>query len=492
MIVPVKQSINKHYDRLRAAKTLAENSNDKLQVILGPDRESESGSKEPLFWASRARKRSVSTVSTLTMTPNGSNPHFMAPTRRVRARSFSARPSRSASKKKRTVKMKRIQSLKELGTIKPLKELRTNKPMESARKSKVQKQPENRLRRCKSASGKRTSPLSGPFGAPEANAMRYERPQSAGIRMSIAQKKKLKGLSTAERTALQDMKDKLRSGTQLKPRKSAIRSRYAYQMKKGEPKRKRNGKNGKKSKGKRPTVSISVHIPQTKTEIATKVSKPRDDIHDTPERMRMMERELNQRLLLTPIAERDIDDVAIEQILMEDVTSLSDHGASASRGMNEEEKEEIEEEQKERSDDMKISEEFQRLSTLQGMQSSTLEHMHPMQRGGLMDVERGEFRFSPLKARSTEFENIVESPVYEDVSRSEEMAAEKKQTFCGESTRGSQGRQRSDVFGGQMVQGLQRKFEKLDSLFIEIAERIDAFDDCSSSFDFNTKLTVDV
>ena len=109
-----------------------------------------------------------------------------------------------------------------------------------------------------------------------------------------------------------------------------------------------------------------------------------------------------------------------------------------------------------------------------------------------MEVERGEFRFSPLKARSRDFEKIMSrcDGIFDDTST--EMVA--REQVCGESTGENRGRQRDvlGIGGGEMVQGLQRKFEKLDSLFIEIAERIDAFDDCSSSFDFATKLTVDI
>ena len=285
------------------------------------------------------------------------------------------------------------------------------------------------------------------------------------------------------------MKRKLRTGTQLKPRKSAIRSQYAYQKGRWDRKRlqKQNGQKAKRS------INISVRIPQLKAETATKVTDHNyghhahqeylDQLHQAQREM-VGQREPTKRLQLTPIVERDIDDVAIEQILTEDVTSLSDHGASVEAKVDDLE------EEKEPSDEIKIIEECPRLNSL-----NSLEEVHGVN-GLRQRTEPREFQFSPLKARSTEFRND-ESPTTL-VSRREETIPVENENGERSGTTGRRDERLGEAprigsgMGGEMVQGLQRKFERLDTLFIEIAERIDAFDDCSSSFDFTTKLTVDI
>ena len=136
-------------------------------------------------------------------------------------------------------------------------------------------------------------------------------------------------------------------------------------------------------------------------------------------------------LLLTPIVESDKDeiDLMIDQILTEDVCTISMERKDDSTESKEEESIEIE-----------------------------------------MKKKKKKMMLSPVVMERFAFAMDVDDEKEEIVDNMELDLKESN--------------------GSKMVIGLKEKFQKLDNLFVQISEKIDEFDDNSSSFDFVNQLVI--
>ena len=241
-----------------------------------------------------------------------------------------------------------------------------------------------------------------------------------GTKQSLIRSRSVAGIESAKKSGildqdldeslikeLNDIKEKLRFGKQINiPRSKSlerIQSRYAQRK-----------DNGAKSKLKRRNCGISVVIPAIPP---LKIERDVKIIQD----IELREKQMNKRLLLTPIHEMEnknnnLEDLAIDEILTEDACTISDHY-------------EVNGERKEESASLEVDQ--QSVDTL-------------------MDEAR-EFVFSPLKLVKKQDDEITD--------------------------------------GADIANNLKDKFKKLDNLFIEIAEKIDGYDD-SSSFDLVSNLTL--